>query len=521
MALVLLRLRLAIARRTRGTGNAAQLYLATSWVVGSVGGLLAGTVSAALVTVGGTADLLLLVGFWAVFLPWVVGPIVEPTLADGAVDPELLEQYPLTGWEQVRGLLVGALVSPTATFTFLFAVGGVVALGEDLPVRLASLAAAAGFTVMCVSLSRTSQSLLAGLLRSRRGADIAASAASVLVLAIYLFAQDARAATASLGGQSAYGPVGTLLSWTPPGAAGRAIVSARDGDWLDFLLRLGILAATIALALAVWAWALERRVNGATGTYRAAARQSIAGSLPLTPGLLRKLPAGPARAATSQQLRYFFLRSPRAIQALVIPPVMGVVVAHSSFDGHGPEAQTAAFAALSVVAGCFNLFAYDGQGFSYFLLGGAPLRRVLLGKALAPLLYLLPLVVGFSLVENLVQGLGPAALASSILAGSCVVALGVGVGSVATVLNPSDQSRLGQRQGSFVRVFAWFMGYFAVVGIGGGLWWALAVYIGSLSAGLVMLAATVLVAHRLLAWSGQRLERDPHRVLRRLDARTG
>ncbi|WP_157593449.1 hypothetical protein, partial [Sedimentibacter sp. B4] len=60
---------------------------------------------------------------------------------------------------------------------------------------------------------------------------------------------------------------------------------------------------------------------------------------------------GPTLAATSQQLRYFFLRSPRAIQTLVIPPVMGVVVAHTSFVEYGLAAQTAAFAAMSVVAG--------------------------------------------------------------------------------------------------------------------------------------------------------------------------
>lgn len=521
MALVLLRLRLAIARRARGNGNGAQLYLATSWVLGGVGGLLAGMGSAALVSGDGYGDLLLLVGFCSVFLPWVVGPIVEPTLADGTVDPQRLEQYPLTGWEQVRGLLAGALVSPTATFTFLFASGGVLALAQEWPVRLASLVTAIGFTTMCVGLSRAGQALLAGALRSRRGADVAALAASLLVLAIYLFAQDARTATVALGGQSVTGAVGNVLSWTPPGAAGRAIISARDGDWLDFLLRQGILAVTVGLALAAWAWVLGRRVDGTTASQHRAWHQRDAATLPLTPGLIRRLPPGPARAAASQQLRYFFLRSPRAIQTLVIPPVMGVVVAHASFVSYGPEAQVAAFAAMSVVAGCFNLFGYDGQGFTYLVLGGAPLRRVLLGKALAPLVFLLPLVVVFGLTENLVRGFGTDALLPAILAGSCVVALGVGVGSAASVFNPSDQSRVGQRRGSFVKVFAWFMGFFFVVGVGGGLWWVLARFSGSLGAGLVMLAVTIVSARLLLAWSGGRLERDPHRVMRLLDARAG
>lgn len=520
MALVLLRLRLAIARRSRGTGNGAQLYFATSWVLGLVGGLLAGMGASALLSAGGAGDLLLLAAFGAIFIPWVIGPIVEPTLADGTVDPQRLEQFPLNGWQQVSGLLLGALVSPTAAFTFLFATGGVVAFAVPLTVRLAAVVTALLFTVMCVAVSRAAQALLAGALRSRRGTDIAAFAASLLVLVVYLFAQQARSTAAGLVNQSASGLLGTVLSWTPPGAAGRAILGARDGDWPDLGLRLGIILVTIGLAVAAWAWVLSRRVDGATAArYRSRSRRN-ATDLPLTPGILRGLPMGPTLAATSQQLRYFFLRSPRAIQTLVIPPVMGVVVAHTSFVEYGLAAQTAAFAAMSVVAGSFNLFGYDGQGFAYFVMGGAPLRRVLLGKALAPLLYLLPLVLAFSLVESVVLRASPADLVSAILAGTCVVVLGLGVGSLSSVLNPSDQSRVGQRRGSFLKVFGWFMGFFTIAGIGGALWWLLAGFVGGPLTGLAAFVGIAVLTRAMLRWAGRRLEREPYAVMRKLDPRT-
>ncbi len=520
MALVLLRLRLAIARRTRGRGNGAQLYFATSWVLGLVGGLLAGMGTGALLTAGGPGDLLLLVAFSSIFFPWVVGPIVEPTLADGTVDPQRLEQFPLTGWQQAGGLLLGALVSPTAAFTFLFATGGVVAYSEPIPVRVAALFTALVFTVMCVAVSRATQALLAGALRSRRGTDIAAFAASLLVLVVYLFAQQARSTAAGLVNQTASSPLGTVLSWTPPGAAGRAILAARDGDWLEMALRLGIVLVTTGLAMVAWVWVLGRRVDGAIGTrHRARARRN-ATDLPLTPGILRGLRTGPTLAATSQQLRYFFLRSPRAIQTLVIPPVMGVVVAHASFAEYGLAAQTAAFAAMSVVAGSFNLFGYDGQGFTYLVLGGAPLRRVLVGKALAPLLYLTPLVLAFSLVETIVLGADGAELVSAILAGLCVVVLGLGVGTLSSVLNPSDQSRIGQRRGSFLKVFGWFMGFFTVAGIGGALWWGLAGVVGGPLTGLAALVGTVVLARAMLGWAGRRLEAEPYAVMRKLDPLT-
>ncbi len=517
MALVLLRLRLAIARHSRGTGNGAQLYFATTWVFGLVGGLLAGMGAGALISERDAGDVLLLAAFCSIFVPWVIGPIVEPTLADGTVDPRRLEQFPLTGWQQVSGLLAGALVSPTATFTFLFAAGGVVAFSESIAFRLASLVTAVAFTLMCVAVSRAAQALLADALRSRRGTDIAAFAASLLVLVVYLFAQQARSTAADLVNQPASGQLGTVLSWIPPGAAGRAIVSARDGDWLEAALRLGIVVVTTGLALVAWSWALGRRIDGATGSpHRARARRNAA-DLPLIPPVLRRFRQGPTLAATSQQLRYFFLRSPRAIQTLVIPPVMGIVVAHASFSQYGLAAQSAAFAAMSVVSGSFNLFGYDGPGFTYLVLGGAPLRRVLFGKALAPLLYLLPLGLGFSLVESVIQGADLLEFATAVLAGVCVIALGVGVGSLSSVLNPSDQSRVGQRRGSFVKVFGWFMGFFTIAGIGGAVWWLLAGAVGGAITGVLGLLACAGSARAMLGWAGRRLDREPYLVMDKLD----
>lgn len=518
MALVLLRLRLSIAQRSRGSGKGAQLYFATTWVVGSVGGLLAGMFISTLVMGNGMGDLLLVALFCSIFVPWVVGPIVEPTLADGVVDPQRLEQFPLTAWQQVSGLLLGALVSPTATFTFLFAAGGTLAMDSDFPARAAAMVVAVAYAVMCVAVGRSTQAFLAGALRSRRGADVAAFAATMMVLGLYLFAQQARSATAALGGQSASGPLGTVLGWTPPGAAGIAITSAREGDWFGFGFRLLVVLATILLAMAGWAWALGRRVDGITSAHHRSPRQHVAVALPLTPALLHRVPRGPALAAASQQLRYFFFRSPRAIQTLIIPPVMGVVVAHASFAQYGLTAQAAAFAAMAVVAGSFNLFGYDGPGFSYLLIGGAPLRQVLAGKALAPLLYLLPLVGAFNLVEGLINGT-PAAVLPAILAGGSVVALGVGVGSLSSVFNPSDQSRLGQRRGSFLKVFAWFMGFFALTGACGVLWWVLARLLDPMATGLLLGGIAVLLAYLLVNWAGRRLERDPYSMLGKLDSR--
>ncbi|MGV8910168.1 MAG: hypothetical protein ACOH1Y_14400, partial [Propionicimonas sp.] len=71
MALVLLRLRLAIAGRSRGRSDAARLYFATTWVVGGVAGLIACMFTSTVVSGGGFGDLLLLAMFASIFIPWV------------------------------------------------------------------------------------------------------------------------------------------------------------------------------------------------------------------------------------------------------------------------------------------------------------------------------------------------------------------------------------------------------------------------------------------------------------------
>ena len=257
---------------------------------------------------------------------------------------------------------------------------------------------------MCVAVSRAAQAVLAGALRSRRGADIAAFSASLMVLGIYLFAQQARSATVAFGGQKCHRPAGHLPRLDAAGRRRRGASPARGtGDWLGFAAAPFRDPGHGGLALSGWVWALGRRVDGITSSHRKPNRHPTV-ALPLAPPLLRRLPPGPTSAAAAQQLRYFFFRSPRAIQTLIIPPVMGVVVAHASFADYGLAAQSAAFAAMSVVAGSFNLFGYDGPGFSYLLLGGAPLPRVLVGKAMAPMLYLVPIVVVFNLTEALIRG---------------------------------------------------------------------------------------------------------------------
>jgi ABC-2 type transport system permease protein len=515
VALVLVRLRLIIAARNRGNGASAGAYYVTTWVVGGVFGLIAGTGTAVFVSEPALGNVLLLGSFIALSLPWLIGPILEPTLADGTVDPRRLEQFPLTTWQQVSGLLTGALIAPTATFTLLFAAGSVAAFGQSPIARLAALASAIAYTVMCVAISRSAQALLAQSLRSRRGRDFAALLAALMVLGLYALAMHLRTTLDSITSQLS-GPVGLVAAWLPPGASAQSIIDARDGHWVDYAARMAVVLGTIALAMLAWAWSLARRVKGDNSSLGRGYHRSTVEVLPLIPTGLRFLPATTTTAAVAQQWRYFFFRSPKAIQTLIIPPVMGIMVAHSTFSGIGMPAQTASFASLAVVVGSFNVFGYDGPGFRFLIGSGAKLSNVLVGKVLAPLLYLVPLLVVFASVEGLLQA-RPGEIWTAILAGLAVILTGVGIGSQSSVLNPNDQSRIGHhRQGMFLKVFAWFSGFFTVVSIGAVGWILLDGALGPDLTAVVMLLASAALAAILLTQAGRRLDRDPATMLARL-----
>ena len=131
---------------------------------------------------------------------------------------------------------------------------------------------------------------------------------------------------------------------------------------------------------------------------------------------------------------------------------------------------------------------------------------------------MVPLVVVFNLTEALIRGT-QGLVVPAILAGICVVAVGVGVGSLSTVLNPSDQSRVGQRHGSFLKVFAWFMGFFAFTGFGALLWVLVDWLTGPFITAGIMTGLAISLSALLLRWAGRRLERDPYSVLAKLDQR--
>ena len=248
MALVLARLKLALQIGGARSSHLGIVVFVLAWALGILVGLTGGVLVAALDSGASPfGDLLVLLLFVAAFGAWVVLPIATPVPTSNIVDPAVLEQYPLTRTQQVTGLLLGGLASPTAAATFLTAAGGVAATNVGLADRSVAVAAALLFTVLCVASSSAVRALFAEALSARRGRDLVVAVSTLVIVALYVLPHLLRPL---LGAAEDAGAIlVTILTWTPPGAAGALGYVLESGDGLGALERAGVVIATIVVAL--------------------------------------------------------------------------------------------------------------------------------------------------------------------------------------------------------------------------------------------------------------------------------
>jgi ABC-2 type transport system permease protein len=201
---------------------------------------------------------------------WLIAPILVFTV-DSTLDPSTLALYPLRTRELAAGLLA-------ASFTGAWPVANVIGL---LGVTVGLASGALGVTVaviavvlqvlFCIVLSRFVTTSLAGLLRSRRGKDLAAFLI-IPLFALYEFFTQVVPKAAAEGKITAASFTGfdSWMRWLPPGLAAHAIQDASDGQPGLALARLGALAAVIVVLAWLWVRSLSRALVTADTTTQAA-----------------------------------------------------------------------------------------------------------------------------------------------------------------------------------------------------------------------------------------------------------
>jgi ABC-2 type transport system permease protein len=227
------------------------------------------TTFAGLVAVGTFAGLAALRGNSAsvdlttvVFTLFAFGWLILPLLAfglDGTLDPATLALYPLRTRPLAVGLLAASATGAWPLANLIGLLGVTVGLARGGLGLFIALLAVLLEVLFCITLARFVTAGLAGLLRSRRGKDLAAFLI-IPIFALYeVFTQVVPKLTAE--GKltpASFAGVDVWMRWIPPGLAAHAIQDASNGHPGTALLRLALLAAVILVLGRLWIGSLSR-----------------------------------------------------------------------------------------------------------------------------------------------------------------------------------------------------------------------------------------------------------------------
>lgn len=375
------------------------------------------------------------VGATGLAIAWAVLPLITFG-SDESLDPSRLATFPLRRGSLMRGLLVASLVGFAPAVAEVAVIGALAGQsGRAGAVGLVIGAAAMVLLVVfCAAGGRTLSTLLAAGLTSRRGRD----ATIVLVSVLLLSAQGLRFIRFSAIDPAVFDHLSNLLRWLPPGMLGQALVDARHGRHFLALAELVPPAAAVLALTAVWARALDRSltvVNGDTGNRRR--RRPV--ELPLMPRRLGFVAPVPWGAVAAKELRYA-VRDPRRkvtlINSVLVGSILPLGVAlRSSGSARSGSVLLATLAGYIVVLGAMNQFGSDGAALWLDVVAGDRVHEELIGKNLALLILVLPIVTGVGAVVAAVSN-GWLFLPATCLLAIAGLGAGLGIANMASVRFP-------------------------------------------------------------------------------------
>jgi ABC-2 type transport system permease protein len=278
MARLLVQLKLRLLRNALYSSTAARASFLVSTTFAGLAAIGTFVILALLRGQATSVDVTAVV-FTAFAFGWLIMPIFAFGL-DSTLDPATLALYPLRIRPLVTGLLAASATGAWPLANVIGLLGVTVGLARGPSGVVVAVVAVVLQVLFCITLARLVTTSMAGLLRSRRGKDLAAFLI-IPIFALYEFftqvvpkeAADGTFTTASFRGLDAW------LRWLPPGLAAHAIGDASDGHPGPALLRLALLAAVIAVLGWLWVRSLSRALVTTDTTTQSA--QVRSGALPL------------------------------------------------------------------------------------------------------------------------------------------------------------------------------------------------------------------------------------------------
>jgi len=377
--------------------------------------------------------------FTAFAFGWLVLPIFAFGL-DSTLDPASLALYPL----RIRPLAVGLLA---ASATGAWPLANVIGL-LGVTIGLARGLSGAGIAVLavllqvlfCITLARLATTSMAGLLRSRRGKDLAAFLI-IPIFALYEFfsqvvpkeASDGKFSTASFAG------IDSWLRWLPPGLAVHAIQDASDGHLGTALLRLALLAVVIVALGGLWIRSLSRALVTSDTTTQSS--RVHAAALPLARYGLR--------GAVAARIWIYQRRDPTSLVFWAMTAViMAAVSARALIGANGHPAFVMGSAVIGAgFVGYFhaNVVGFTGPPFvleAMALTGRRELRSYFSGQNIALAVIAVPLITAVSFALAAAIGKPGFGLLGTAI-GFAALGAALAVSNILTVLAPYPMEKRG------------------------------------------------------------------------------
>jgi ABC-2 type transport system permease protein len=332
----------------------------------------------------------------AVFTVFAFGWLIVPLFSfglDGTLDPATLALYPLRTRPLAVGLLAASATGAWPLANVVGLLGVTIGLAHGVPGELAAVLAVLLQVLFCITLARLVTTAMAGLLRSRRGRDLAVFLV-IPIFALYeAFAQvvPRMAAEGKITAETFAG-IDKWLRWLPPGLAAHAIQDASAGHTGAALLRLALLAAVVVVLAGLWIRSLGRAlVRVDTSTQSSAVRGR---PLPFARSGVRGTVAG----------RYLIYqrRDPGSVVRWgIIAVVMGAASVSTIRTPHYHVALIVSATVGAGILGAFNAnsIGLTGPAFGLeasALTGARALRGYLTGRGIALAIVAVPLMAAVS-----------------------------------------------------------------------------------------------------------------------------
>ena len=329
-------------------------------------------------------------------LGWALIPLFAFGV-DDSLDPQRFVLFTRPTRGLAVGLVVAGAISLPGVFTAFALLAATPVWARFPPAVVGWLIGSLLGLATCVLMSRVTTAAAASRLRSRRGRDLMAILGALVFLPLILLPQ----AMQSLDGGTvldALHDVAAVLGWSPLGAGWAIAADLAHGAWLIALLR-GLVALAWLGALFWWWQRLLRHVMESPPSAAVPARRRGRGQFP--PRLLTAVGMSAPAAAVAGRAARYWRTDPRYITSAVSVVILGPVIV-VLFGG--PGSFTSPFVLLvaplaAALAGWLvhNDTAHDSTAWWMHVAAGIPGRMDRAGRAVAALIWMLPLVVALSL----------------------------------------------------------------------------------------------------------------------------